>query len=71
MTTVRPLVQFDVAARRRDVRRLVTCPHPIRSHQSAIYIVAEAQVVRECSDGDTALIGLVTNHPREAHPPMG
>jgi hypothetical protein len=50
----------------RDIRHLVVCSHPIRPHQSAAYLEARAQVVRESSAGDDARIVLVTARSHEA-----
>jgi hypothetical protein len=56
------------AARPRDIRHLVICPHPIGPHQSAVYLAARAQVAQECSGGDAARIVLVTNRSRDVAP---
>jgi hypothetical protein len=56
------------AARPRDIRHLIICPLPIGPHQSAIYLAAREQVVRDCSRGDAARIVLVTNRSRDVGP---
>jgi hypothetical protein len=54
---------FDAlpTSRPRDIRHLVVCAHPIRSHQSAVYLVARALVAWEYSEGDKARIVLITS----------
>jgi hypothetical protein len=65
-------IQYEVApvavAKPRDIRHLVICPHPIGPHQSAVYLAAREQVVRDCSHGDAARIVLLTSRSRDVAP---